>query len=530
MAQEPQSTSGTMSLWSLDVLPPGAAALGADATADVVVVGSGIAGLTTAYLLLKEGKSVVVLERGQVGQGETSRTSAHLSNALDDGYQELARIHGKELARQMAQSHTAAIARIFRLVEEEGIDCDLEHVPGYLFLEPGDRRKTLHDEWLAANQAGVRAQLLESVPHAPGVPGPCLLFDGQAQFHPLKYLYGLAAAVARLGGRIHSHSPVTAVYKDGVEVQAGWRVNAEHVVIATNTPINDRVVVHTKQASYRSYLLAGRIPPGTVPAALYWDTGHGEGRRAYHYVRVVRGRGGADDLLLVGGQDHKTGQPVAGEAGPHEELERWARAHFPMLGEVVHRWSGQVIEPVDGAAFIGKNPADDSHVHIITGDSGHGLTHATLGAMLITDHILGRENPWTEAYRPNRVRTLASATYARENANTLSQYRDLFTPHGPGHDLAPGEGEVRRHGLSLVAAYRDAQGELHTCSAVCPHLGGVVRWNAQEKTFDCPCHGSRFDGQGQVLNGPANRGLTPVAEGPSPATPTVPPRRTHADL
>jgi nitrite reductase/ring-hydroxylating ferredoxin subunit len=273
--------------------------------------------------------------------------------------------------------------------------------------------------------------------------------------------------------------------------------------VATNTPVNDLVTMHTKQAPYRTYVIGARIAKGAVPHLLLWDTPD-----PYHYVRVQPAvNGDAHEYLIVGGEDHKTGQ-----AEDYDErfarLEAWTRERFP-IEDVPLRWSGQVMEPVDGMAFIGRNPGEEN-VYIATGDSGNGMTHGTVAGMLLTDLILGRDNPWAPLYEPSRMSLRAAAEFARENLNVAAQYADYVTPGDVGSlgDVRAGEGAIVRRGLKQVAAYRDLEGTVHQFSAVCTHLGCIVAWNATENSWDCPCHGSRFHPiDGHVLNGPANTGL-----------------------
>jgi Rieske Fe-S protein len=288
-------------------------------------------------------------------------------------------------------------------------------------------------------------------------------------------------------------------------------VTADAIVVATNTPapINDWMGIYTKQASYRTYLIAAKIPRGAFPDILWWDDAE-----PYHYVRLeaappdTLGREG-HDLLLIGGEDHKVGQ-FPDNAAPFAKLETWARKQFPMIGEIVGRWSGQVQEPSDYVAFIGVAPTAKPNVYVITGDSGMGLTHGALGARLVSDLILGRDNPWSKLYDPSR-KTLTT-DFASENANTVKQYSDWVTGgdvKGEA-DIPKGEGALLREGLKKVAVYRDDAGQIHRCSPVCTHLGCIVQWNGVEKSWDCPCHGSRFDPLGKVVMGPAIDDLAPV--------------------
>jgi glycine/D-amino acid oxidase-like deaminating enzyme/nitrite reductase/ring-hydroxylating ferredoxin subunit len=478
--------------------------LSRDVRVDVCVVGAGIAGLTTAYLLAKRGREVLVLEDGRIGGGETGRTTAHLSDALDDGYDLLERVHGRRFARLAAESHGAAIDRIESIVHEERIECDFERLDGFLFLGRADRRATLERELAAARRAGLQVTLTGDSVLKPFDVGPALRFPRQAQFHPLKYLNGLARALTARGARICTRTRVRAVH-DGApcraETAAGQTVTAGELVVATNSPISDRLAIHTKQAAYRTYAIALElIADGNSGAALWWDT-----EDPYHYVRVHRDGGGA--VLIVGGEDHKTGQ-AHDAADRFARLEAWTRERFPSTGAVRYRWSGQVVEPVDHLAFIGRDPGA-RHLFIVTGDSGHGMTHGTIGGLLVSDLICGRENPWTELYSPNRKSAKSVGTYVRENLNVARQLGDHLRA-GDVPEVAaipPGTGAVVRQGTRKIAVYRDQDGTLHARSAVCTHVGCIVRWNELEKTWDCPCHGSRFEVNGEVVCGPAHAPL-----------------------
>ena len=505
----PTSSGFTTPPWAATADVPAFPPLAADATADVCIVGAGLAGLTTAYLLGKAGRRVLVLDDGPVGGGETGRTTAHLSNALDDRYFNVERVHGARGAQLAAESHTSAIHRIESIVREEGIDCDFTRLDGYLVLGEGDEHELLEREAEAAHRAGlVGVALVEQAPAGSWRTGPALRFPEQGQFHPLRYLAGLARAVARDGGRIHCGSHVSGIEAkdDGVTVTTteGHTVRAGELVVATNSPVNDWVALHTKQAPYRTYAVAVRLPRGTMQPSLVWDT-----LDPYHYVRLQPQ--GDHDLLVVGGEDHKTGQEDDTESR-FAALERWTRARFAEAGEVEYRWSGQVMEPVDYLGFIGRDPAKQPHVYVATGDSGHGMTHATIAGMLLTDLIVGRDNPWATLYDPSRLSLRTAPEFVRENVNVAAQYARHLKPGevSSADEIAPGTGAVLRRGTHMVAAYRAPDGTLHERSAVCTHLYCVVNWNSTERSWDCPCHGSRFDPLGRVLNGPAVTELRPA--------------------
>jgi glycine/D-amino acid oxidase-like deaminating enzyme/nitrite reductase/ring-hydroxylating ferredoxin subunit len=498
-------SQATTSIWMATSNTPSQSQLRESIRTDVCIVGAGIAGLTTAFLLGREGRSVVVLDDGMIGGGMTGRTTAHLTNAFDDRYVEMERLHGEEGSRLTAESHSAAIDKIAEIVTGEKIDCSFEWLDGFLFGATPDEVELLDDELAAAHRAGLTG--VEKVARAPIESfdtGVALRFPRQAQFHPLAYLAGLTRAIMRDGGRLFGKTHATKIEGGSearVETSHGPVVTSEVIVVATNTPVNDLVAIHTKQAPYVTYVIGVRVPKDSVTRALYWDTGD-----PYHYVRLQSEND--HDVLIVGGEDHKTGQANDGSER-FARLEQWTRERFPQIGEVEYRWSGQVMEPVDGLAFIGRNPGDADNVYIATGDSGQGMTHGTIAGMLLTDLIQGRDNPWERIYSPSRLRVKSLPEYASENINVAGQYTDYVTPGDitSESELKPGEGAIMREGASKLAVYRDEAGTIHKHSAVCPHLGCIVAWNSTEQTFDCPCHGSRFSANGQVYQGPANTNL-----------------------
>lgn len=527
VGQPMKADSGkTVSTWMTTAEVPAARPLNENTSADVCIVGAGIAGMTTAYLLSRAGRSVVVLDDGPIGGGMTARTTAHLTNAIDDRFFELERLHGEEGSRLAGESHTAAIDQIESIVNEEKIKCDFERLDGYLFVPPRQSKQILKDELEAAHRAGLTdVELVGRVPVDSYDTGPALRFPRQAQFHPLRYLTGLAEAIMASGGRIFTSTHAEKMQggkRSRVVTSGGFTVNCEAIVVATNTPVNDLVAIHTKQAPYQTYVIAARVPRGSIAKALYWDTPD-----PYHYVRLQRiGRGAnAYDLLIVGGEDHKTGQKNDGKRR-FAALERWARARFPMIETIEHRWSGEVMEPVDGVAFIGRNPLDAPNVYIATGDSGQGMTHGTIAGMLLTDLIQGRENPWAKLYEPNRITLKSLPRFAKENLNVAVQYTDYILPPDVNSldEIKPGCGAVIARDGARIAAYRDENGVVFERSAVCRHLGCIVNWNSLEKSWDCPCHGSRYDTHGRVLHGPANSGL-PEADGQTVSKPRVVRRR-----
>lgn len=486
-------------------------ALTEDASADVCIIGAGIAGISCAYQLNRRGRSVIVIDDGEIAGGETGRTTAHLSTAIDDRYVEIERIHGVQGARIAAESHNQAIDTIENTVREENIDCGFARVDGFLFNPRGVGSKNLRLECESASRAGLLGlEIMDRAPFTDFDTGPALRFPNQAQFNPTQYIQGLVERLKARGVRFFVRTHATEV-KGGnpavVKTGDGHEISAGAVIVATNTPFIDWVSIHTKQAAYRTYAIAAAIDDSALPRALFWDT-----ENPYHYVRrqAHPSRPG-EELLIVGGEDHKTGQEENPEKR-YQLLEEWSREHFPQMGEVEFRWSGQVMEPVDGVAFIGPDPGGEENVYIVTGDSGMGMTHGTIAGLLLTSLIMGRAHHWSTLYDPSRKSLRSLGRFLKENLNVAWQYTDWLSGGEVDSffDIPNGEGAVCRRGLSKIAVYRDPAGKYFSCSAACPHLGAVVSWNSAEKTWDCPAHGSRFDPYGRVLNGPAERNLSAV--------------------
>lgn len=477
---------------------------------EVAVIGAGIAGVTTALLLRREGLEVTIFDEGAPGSGQTERTSAHLSSVLDDRFDLLERARGVGIASICHDSHASAITEIERIVREEGIDCNFRRLDGYLFTGSDGDAEVIEREFEAARRAGARVERIANggaMPGQLGFAGPALRFAGQATFDPTAYFAGLLRAATQvgvqlsLGRRVVDVKGASAGREDRAEVtlEGGHVVRARHVVVATNvpSPLNTWVGIYLKEFAYRTYVVALEVPKGSVIDALYWDTDD-----PYHYVKLEPGRDGEHDLLVVGGEDHKTGQDGASPAR-FEALVEWARRHFPSAAEVVARWSGQVVETGDGLAFIGRAPGAGENVYCVTGDSGMGLTHGTLGASILRDLILARPNPWAEAYSPTRK--LVNLRLLGEVLNVGKQYLDLLSPGEVASEaeLQPGQGAILRTGIHKLAVYRDEAGTVHRMNASCTHLKCVVHWNPVERSWDCPCHGSRFHCTGRVVMGPA---------------------------
>jgi glycine/D-amino acid oxidase-like deaminating enzyme/nitrite reductase/ring-hydroxylating ferredoxin subunit len=506
----PTTRISTTPYWAASAAFPACASLTEDLVADVVVVGGGICGLTTAYLLARAGKQVVVLERDRCASADTGHTSAHLTMVTDARLHALVRDFGRTHAQAVWDAGLAAIGTIDAAIREHRIDAGFAWVDGYLHA-PVDGDERAHVEGLQEDAALARdlGFDVEYIDAAPLVHRPAIRVAGQARVHPRAYLAGLAHALVAMGGRIFEQSPASefteapnAVRSQGHEIRCADVVLATHNPLAGLTGMLGATLMQTKLALYTSYVVAGTVASGTVPDSLWWDTND-----PYQYLRIAPGNG--RDLLILGGADHKTGQQQD-TTSCYSDLERRLTSLVPGV-DLTHRWSGQVIETADGLPYIGKT-AD--HQYAATGFAGNGLTFGTLAGLVISDTILHRRNPWVDLFDPSRKAvTRGLWDYLKENMDyPYYMIRDRFAgaDSRAQREIARGQGKVVQRNGERVAVYRNDDGAVEMRSATCTHMGCIVRWNAAERTWDCPCHGSRFTPQGAVISGPAESSLAEV--------------------
>lgn len=492
------------SFWGRDHFSPRYPELNEDLSVDVVVVGAGITGITAAYLIKQTGLTVALLDKGSWGSGETYCTTAHLTYVTDTRLTDLVATYGRDHAQAAWHAGDAAILQIDENIRRESIECDFQWVPGYLHGTSNVDSKEIAElriEAILADELGFSANFEELVPlmNRPGV-----RFADQAQFHPLKYLARLIQAIPGKGSYVFEQTEVHEI-SDSQVVKAGHHeIHCGYVVVATHVPITGKTgfvqssVLQTKLAGYNSYVLGARLPFETAPAALYWDTA-----RPYNYMRVASAE--KSDYVIFGGADHKTGQNDDTNQ-PFHQLEQTLREIWPDA-QIEDRWSGQVIESHDGLPYIGEV---DQGQFIATGFSGNGMTFGTLGAMMARDAVTQIANPWKELFHPHRTTMSKAWNYIKEGVDyPYYMTRDRLTSaqERSPDTLHPGEGCLLRYLGQKVAAFRDESGELSMLSPVCPHMGCLVHWNAAERTWDCPCHGSRFKGTGEVHAGPAQSPL-----------------------
>lgn len=501
-------TIDTTSHWTASTQLPTFPQLDHDITVDVAVVGAGLTGVTTAYLLKRAGLKVAVLERARCAQADTAHTTAHLTNVIDLRLHDLVHRFGREAARAVWDAGTAAMDKIFETLQAEGMDADFQWIPGYLYAADIEKdRGELKNEAAAAHKLGVLGHYVPTVPFF-DVPG--VKFANQALFHPLKFIGGLLAVIPGDGSAVFEESEVEEITDDPLTLKtAHGTVHCNRLVLATHNPLQGTTnllkaaLLQTKLSLYTSYALGAKIPAGLVPNAAYWDTGH-----PYSYLRVEH-RGG-HDFAIYGGEDHKTGQEAVDTTEIYRRLEERFRQHMPVM-EIEHQWSGQVIETIDGLPYIGET-ADRQFV--ATGFGGNGMTFGVLGAMMAVDWTLGRKNPWADLFDPHRKKLLGGTwRYVVENKDYPYYLMRDMLGHGEGssvENLERGHGRIVELDGRKVAAYRNEKGKVILRSPVCTHLQCIVHWNDAERTWDCPCHGSRFKPTGEVISGPAEKPLRPL--------------------
>jgi glycine/D-amino acid oxidase-like deaminating enzyme/nitrite reductase/ring-hydroxylating ferredoxin subunit len=501
------SRERTRSIWMDTEVYPGTDALDTNIAVDTVVVGSGIAGLSTAYELAARGQKVVVIDRGRIGGGMTARTTAHLTSLCDESFASLIEVKGVEVARHFYASQSASIDRIEQIQNAEAIQCDFRRLDGYLFPALGRDPSELDKNLEADRKVGIEVEDYTGLPFVGMERMRCLRYPDQGTFHPLRYLRGLARTIVQRRGQLYAGTCMEEV-KEGkgrvlVRRTSGHRIEAASAVIATNSPVNGRVAIHTKQAPYRTYAMAFELVRDAIPDALFWDT-----LDNYHYVRLHPVSQNTS-ALIVGGADHKSGE--ADDANLRfEALDAWMRSLLPALGKETHRWSGQVMETIDNMSFTGRNPGNEN-VYVHTGDSGQGITHGVVASLILSDLITTGGSPWASDYDPSRKPAKAVGKFISENLTAVKNFAEYVAPGELDSldELKAGCGAIVRDGITKIAAYRDDHGKLYLRSAACTHLGCHVHWNSLERCWDCPCHGSHFAVDGTALNGPA---ISPLAE------------------
>ncbi len=471
-------------------------------TVDVAIIGGGIAGLTAATLLKAEGKTVAVLETRRIVHGVTGKTTAKITSLHTLIYDDLLRRFGEEKAQAYANANQTAIEQIARLVSERKIDCDFTRTEAYTYTEDADQVDQIEAEVKAALQLGLPAAFVTETP----MPFPvkaAIRFDHQALFHPRKYLLALAREIPGQGSFIFEETRVMDLEEGRpcvITTDQGV-ISAHDVIIASHFPFNDKALYASRLSPHRSYVLGVRLET-PAPRGMFISP------EPSHTLRFHPAEG--DNFLLVGGEGHVTGHG-GDTVARYRRIEAWARERFP-VESVEYHWSTQDNKTLDGVPYVGRATPLAEHVYVATGFGGWGMTNSTASAMLLRDLILERQNPWADLYDPNRVSLTDVPELFKQTTSIARDFiGDRLTDADP-NDVAPGEGKIVRLGSRDVAMYKSEDGTISMVSPACTHMGCFVRWNPAETSWDCPCHGSRFDRDGIIIHGPAIHNLETVAE------------------
>ncbi|QRR00097.1 FAD-dependent oxidoreductase [Dyadobacter sandarakinus] len=476
-------------------------------TCDVLVVGAGITGLTAALLMQREGKKCIVCDAFQAGYGTTGGTTAHINTFADTTYAEVEQKFSEEASRQFAEAIARSVGTIHNLVTTYSIDCDFEWKDGYVYAEDEQETKELQDLYESALRAGVETEQVADAP-APLPYQAAVRFPKQAQFHPLKYIRGLQKEFLSLGGRVIENTLIDSVEKDGeyLIAKSGEReIKTKAVVYATHIPPGGINVLHMRNAPYRSYVIAATLKEDVYPEGLIYDS-----QDPYHYFRthVIDGQ----KYLISGGHDHKTGHGDPEQS--FADLIAYTSKCYP-VDQVTTQWSSQYYVPSDGLPYIGHLPGTSDGIYAATGYNGNGMILGTVAAMVMSDLVVKGSSPYEKLFNPARVKPMGAFTeFIKENADVAGRFiADRFgiEEMESVKEIPADSGKLVEFQGQKLAVYRDKTGTVEALNPVCKHAGCIVNWNNSEKTWDCPCHGARYDQKGNVLTGPAREKLDRVA-------------------
>ena len=499
-------TITTSSLWTETAPAPDRPALEADLDVEVCVVGAGILGMTAALLLARDGVEVAVVDADEVGSGVTGHTTAKVTVLHGSAYQDVRKKFGDDGARDYARANQAGFEQIAALVEEIGIDCDFRRKPAYTYVADPQEASTIEEEVAATQAAGLATVGTVETP-LPYEVASAVRLDGQAEFHARRYVLGLATELERLGGRIFQHTRITALSERGglsIETESGRTITARDVVVATLMPIFDRGLFFSRCTCKRSYAIAVRTASGEGIDGMLISAD--EPSRS---IRSAPDPDGDGELMIIGGEGHTTGEDDD-TTQRYEALEAFAREQFKAT-EVTHRWSSHDLVPADGLPYIGHLTPLSKRVWTAAGFRKWGFTNGTMAALELTERIQGRPSPWGDRFDANRFTPRQSAVGLAKEGFKDARHMISDRMKGPEvaslDEIAPGEGKWVKLDGELVAAFRDDDGAVSAVSPNCTHLGCRVMFNTAERSWDCPCHGSRFAPDGRVLQGPAVKPL-----------------------
>lgn len=491
------------SYWLTPAEQPDFPELKEDLKADVVIVGGGIAGISTAYFLCLAGINPVILEADKILFGTTGHTTAKITSQHELIYDKIVNKISQEQAQQYADANESAIRQIEKIINELKIDCDFEHQSAFVYTQKDENIKKINDEVKAATSLGIKAEYVEKIPFSIPIKAG-VRFDGQAQFHPRKYLLALVEEITKKGCSIYEHSKVVDLEDSGegyeLKTGNGSKVRAKKVIIASHYPFFNKAGLYFARIYVeRSYVIAARTKE-PYPGGMYIN--------AEEPTRSLRSQPSDNGVLtLVGGENHKSGQSED-TMRHYRALIDFAGRHFTVQ-DIPFHWSTQDCMTLDGVPYVGNYTSDTPNLYVATGFGKWGMTNSTVSAMLLRDLIVNGKSQWEDVYSPSRFNMAASMKHMiTENANVaVNLVEGKLSPIPDDVDIKPGEGKVIDIDGHRAGAYRDAKGSLHVVDTTCTHMGCELNWNTAEKSWDCPCHGSRFNVDGEVIEGPAVRSL-----------------------
>ena len=495
----------TVSLWQ-EIPDYASQTTSANKVYDVLIAGGGITGVTTGLLLQKAGLNVAIAETHSLCFGTTGGTTAHINSFFDTTYDQIESDFGADAAKLVSEATRQSRELFRRHATDYNINCGFEEKDGYVYAQTPEQVELLDKMYDASKRAGSEVEYVQEIP-VPVAFQKAIVYRRQAQLHPTRYVQALAKAFEEGGGVILQDCPVEKVDSDNdllrIETGSGT-IRAKNLVWATHIPpgIN---LLHFRNAPYRSYAISVKLKSGTYPDALAYDM-----YDPYHYYRTQDIDG--EKYLIIGGEDHKTAHEENTNAC-FNDLVAHARKYFD-IEEITHHWSSQYFEPSDGLAYIGHLPGNPENVYVATGYSGNGITYSHIAAITLTDLITKGKSEFADLFAPGRVKPVAGfASFVQENADVVKEFvaKRINVEKIDGlSELAHGEAKVVKYEGETVAVYKDENGGIHALNPVCTHAKCIVGWNRAEKTWDCPCHGARYDINGEVLTGPARRGLEKV--------------------
>lgn len=499
--------AATQSIWQKHIsrIADGETSFNSNQVYDVLIVGAGITGLTTALLLQEAGKKCIIAEAHTIGFGTTGGTTAHLNTFLDNSYNYIEKDFGEDKSKLVAQACKEAIDTVAYFVDRYQINCDFEYKKGYLFAENEKEADELDKILEASQRAGTSVHTVNEIPVSLNF-NKAIAFDQQAQIHPLKYIFKLAEEFLKLGGVVLQNTMIRSTEKSGdhhLAVADNTSVNTRKIVYATHIPpgIN---LLHFRCAPYKSYVLGIKLSHENYPSDLAYDL-----KDPYHYFRTQEIDG--QKYLILGGDDHKSGQADPEES--YRSLENYAREHY-QVSSIDYKWSAQYFVPADGLPYIGKLPGFDEDVFVATGFSGNGITIGSIAGKILRDLIIDNTSRYADLFAPGRIKPIAGFTeFVKENSNVAYRFvadRISVKELDSLNQIPFDEGRIVEYKDEKLAIYKSAAGEVHALSPVCTHAGCIVSWNKAEKSWDCPCHGARFDIEGNVLTGPASKELKKI--------------------